>query len=223
VLPRRLRAGTSFDNAPARSHIVWGGRLALAFAAFSLLFGALQLAETWRSPGLPDATDRLIEAIAPLRIVNRYGPFKAMTRERPEIVIEGSRDGVHWREYAFRYKPGDVRQRPRWTLSHQPRLDWQMWFAAMQTEHENPWFAHLLRGLLRNSPPVVALLAENPFADTPPLEVRALLYDYRFADAAQHDARQWWTREPAGIYFPAVRLSADGTRLSPVEQLHIGR
>jgi hypothetical protein len=113
-----------------------------------------------------------------------------------------------------------VRRRPGWNLAHQPRLDWQMWFAAMQTERENPWFARLLRGLLRNSPPVVALLAENPFADAPPLEVRALLYDYRFADAARHEAGQWWTREPAGVYFPAVRLSGDGTGLSRVEQLH---
>ena len=220
VLPQPLRAAVSFKGAPARSDTGWSGRLPLGFAAFSLFFGALQLAETWRAPGLPDATDRLADAIAPLRIVNRYGPFKAMTRDRPEIVIEGSRDGAHWQEYAFRYKPGDVRRRPSWNLAHQPRLDWQMWFAAMQTEHENPWFAHLLRGLLRNSPPVVALLAGNPFADAPPLEVRAQLYDYRFANEAQHDAGQWWAREPAGIYFPAVRLSADGTGLSPVEQLH---
>jgi predicted DCC family thiol-disulfide oxidoreductase YuxK len=223
VLPRRLRGALSFESASVQSSLGWSRRLAPAYAAFSLFFGGLQLVETWRAPGLPDATERLVDAIAPLRIVNRYGPFKAMTRERPEIVIEGSRDGEHWREYAFRYKPGDVRRRPGWNLAHQPRLDWQMWFAAMQTERENPWFARLLRGLLRNSPPVVALLAENPFADAPPLEVRALLYDYRFADAARHEAGQWWTREPAGVYFPAVRLSGDGTGLSPVEQLHFER
>ena len=95
-----------------------------------------------------------------------------------------------------------------------------MWFAAMQTSARTRGSRSLLRGLLRNSPPVVALLAANPFADAPPLEVRAQLYDYRFADEAQHDAGQWWAREPAGLYFPAVRLSADGAGLSPVEQLH---
>ena len=220
LLPPRLRAALSFEGAPAHGDSGWSDRLPLGFAACSLFFGALQLVETWRAPGLPDATDRLAAAIAPLRIVNRYGPFKAMTRERPEIVIEGSRDGEHWQEYAFRYKPGDLRRRPSWNLAHQPRLDWQMWFAAMQTERENPWFAHLLRGLLRDSPTVVALLAGNPFTGAPPLELRARLYDYRFADVAQHAAGQWWTRQPAGVYFPAVRLSADGTRLSPVEQLH---
>ena len=79
-------------------------------------------------PAAAQAVDRLIE---PLHIVSGYGLFAVMTTKRDEIVIEGSDDGVEWREYEFRYKPGDVARRPRWNIPHQPRLDWQMWFAAL--------------------------------------------------------------------------------------------
>jgi predicted DCC family thiol-disulfide oxidoreductase YuxK len=116
--------------------------------------------------------------IAPLRIVNTYGLFAVMTTTRPEIIVEGSSDGVQWREYGFKYKPGDVMRRPRWNAPHQPRLDWQMWFAALGTASDNPWFSRFLERLLENSPEVTALLGSNPFPRKPPLYVRALLYDY---------------------------------------------
>jgi len=97
-----------------------------------------------------------------------------MTTARPEIIIEGSDDGVHWREYTFKYKPGDVRRPPLWNIAHQPRLDWQMWFAALGRASQNPWFLRFLQRLLENSPEVTALLGSNPFPDKPPLYVRAL-------------------------------------------------
>ena len=86
--------------------------------------------------------DRLIE---PLHIVSAYGLFAVMTTQRNEIVIEGSDDGVNWREYEFRYKPGDVTRRPRWNIPHQPRLDWQMWFAALDDPRRLPWFQRFLQ------------------------------------------------------------------------------
>ena len=104
------------------------------------------------------------DEIAPLRIVNTYGLFAVMTTTLPEIVVEGSDDGVHWREYGFKYKPGDVMRRPLWNFPHQPRLDWQMWFAALGTASENPWFSMFLQRLLEGSPQVTALLGTNPFA-----------------------------------------------------------
>jgi predicted DCC family thiol-disulfide oxidoreductase YuxK len=195
VLPRRPAARTA--SAPRRVG------LALAFAAFSVLFGTLQLAVTVRESAWLDG---LLELVAPLRIVNRYGPFKVMTRERPEIVIEGTRDGEHWREIGFRYKPGDVRKAPGWNIPHQPRLDWQMWFAALGTQAENPWFSRLMQGLLRGTPEVLALLGDNPFPAAPPLAVRAQLYDYRFANAAERAAGRWWVRRPIGLYYPETRL-----------------
>src|SRR5262245_63506302 len=73
-----------------------------------------------------------------------------MTTERDEIIIEGSYDGVEWREYEFRYKPGDIAREPRWNIPHQPRLDWQMWFAALEDPRRLVWFSRFLERLLQN-------------------------------------------------------------------------
>ena len=147
--------------------------------------------------------------IAPLRIVNTYGLFAVMTTTLPEIVVEGSDDGVHWLEYGFKYKPGDVMRRPLWNFPHQPRLDWQMWFAALGTASENSWFSMFMQRLLENSPRVTALLGSNPFPRKPPLFVRALLYDYRYSSPEEKKATGvWWVRQPEGIYFPAITLGS---------------
>ncbi|MGC1342965.1 MAG: lipase maturation factor family protein, partial [Candidatus Binataceae bacterium] len=109
----------------------------------------------------------------------------------------------------FKYKPGDVMRRPLWNFPHQPRLDWQMWFAALGTESESPWFPLFLQRLLENSPKVTALLGSNPFPDKPPLYVRALLYDYRYSSPKEKEQTgAWWVRQPEGIYFPAIGLGS---------------
>ena len=150
----------------------------------------------------------LTTAVEPLLIVNPYGLFSIMTTTRPEIVVEGSDDGQGWREYEFRYKPGALSRRPPWNIPHQPRLDWQMWFAALGGAWPPPWFGGFMRGLLENSSPVLSILSSNPFSDRPPKYVRALLYDYRFADRQTHAATgQWWVRRLEGHYFPAVSLA----------------
>ena len=210
-LLRRLR-----PRPPAPASTLDRG-LAGGYVALSVVLGTLQLVETCRSPAPGDRYAALLERASALRLVNRYGPFKSMTQERPEIVIEASDDGQRWRELEFRYKPGDVSRPPDWNVPHQPRLDWQMWFAAPETQREHPWFAALLRGLLRGTPSVTALLEPRSLGSTPPKYVRALLYDYRFADAGERSHGRWWTRQPLGLYFPAVRLDADGVRLAPVE------
>ncbi len=128
-----------------------------------------------------------------------------MTIRRPEIVIEGSDDGSVWKEYEFRWKPGDVRRPPRTAAPFQPRLDWQMWFAAM--ESPPPWFGALVLRLLQGEPSVLALLGNNPFPIRPPRFVRALLYDYRMTDpATRRRTRTWWRRELLGTYFPSAYL-----------------
>jgi hypothetical protein len=101
-----------------------------------------------------------------------------------------------------------VSRPPLWNIPHQPRLDWQMWFAALGGAAENPWFQSLMLRLLESSPPVLALLDSNPFPDRPPKFVRAKLYDYRFADQSMHAATgQWWVRRLQGCYFPQVSLA----------------
>ena len=180
-----------------------------AVGAFGLLIvftGLVQLNAVVNSRISPFGAWILGE-IAPLRIVNTYGLFAVMTTTLPEIIVEGSDDGVQWREYEFKYKPGDVMRRPRWNAPHQPRLDWQMWFAALGTASENPWFSRFLQRLLENSPEVTALLGSNPFPRKPPLYVRALLYDYRYSTPEEKKATgAWWVRQPEGIYYPAVAL-----------------
>ena len=149
------------------------------------------------------AVDDLFE---PFHLTSPYGLFAVMTTTREEIIVEGSDDGVQWREYEFRYKPGDVNRRPPWNIPHQPRLDWQMWFAALDGAEQNPWFSRFLERLLENEPSVTALLERNPFPDHPPTYVLAELYDYTYAGSAAHAAGRWWERRLAGLYFPKAHL-----------------
>ena len=144
-------------------------------------------------------------AIAPLRSTNGYGLFAVMTTERHEIVVEGSDDGTDWKPYEFRWKPGDPMRRPRFVAPHQPRLDWQMWFAALGSWDQSPWLERFLAGLLEGSPAVQALLANDPFAGRPPRYLRTMLYDYRFTDAAERRRTgAWWRRRALGPYGPVL-------------------
>jgi hypothetical protein len=156
-------------------------------------------------PAFARAVDQLIE---PLRLVSSYGLFAVMTTERNEIVIEGSRDGVEWREYAFRYKPGDVTRRPPWNTPHQPRLDWQMWFASLDDPRRLPWFQRFLERLLKNESTVTALLEKNPFPDAPPRYIRAQFYSYTFTRSEDKSKGVWWQRRLLGLYFPEAQLKA---------------
>lgn len=178
-------------------------------AAVVLVLSIVILAGTFRAPvPWPRWVGALYEAVQPFRSVNHYGLFAVMTKSRPEIVIEGSPDGEHWFAYEFAWKPGDPARRPRFVAPHQPRLDWQMWFAALGTREGNPWFLHLLVRLLQNEPAVLALLAHNPFPERPPQAVRAWVYEYRFTTAAERRATgAWWTRAPKAVYCPAIRLN----------------
>jgi predicted DCC family thiol-disulfide oxidoreductase YuxK len=141
------------------------------------------------------------------RIVNGYGLFRVMTKDRKEIVIEGSSDGIDWKPYEFKWKPGDVMRAPGWCQPHQPRLDWQMWFAALGSYRQNPWFVQTVVALLRGKPQVTALFERNPFPETPPRFVRATFYRYRFTTVEEHQqTRAWWKREELGEYLPSISL-----------------
>jgi len=150
----------------------------------------------------------LWEFFDPFRLVNSYGLFSVMTTQRPEIIVEGSLDGVSWLPYEFKWKPGDPKRAPRFVAPHQPRLDWQVWFAALGFYPNNPWFWRFLVRLLEGSPAVLSLLRSNPFPDAPPNFVRAVLYDYRFTDSEQRRAtKAWWLRERRGAYSPVINSS----------------
>ncbi|MBI1874835.1 MAG: lipase maturation factor family protein [Acidobacteria bacterium] len=147
----------------------------------------------------------LRELIAPLRSVNSYGLFAIMTTSRPEIIVEGSRDGSTWEPYEFRYKPGDPSRQPSFVAPHQPRLDWQLWFAALGRCVDNQWFINFSVRLLEGSPDVVALLARNPFPGEPPRQIRTVVYDYHFTDRqTKRTQGTWWWREQKGPYCPGL-------------------
>lgn len=169
---------------------------------------------------LDERLDHLERRLAPLRLVNPYGLFAVMTTSRPEVSIEGSNDGVTWTEYPFRYKVQDVSVPPRQVAPHQPRLDWQMWFAALGPPPL--WFQALLERLLEGAPEVLRLFSRDPFAGAPPRYVRALLYDYRLTTQKERAATgAWWRRTRLGLYFPIVSLRARAEPPAPVPESQV--
>jgi len=155
----------------------------------------------------PHALANVYERLETLRIVNGYGLFRVMTKDRCEIVLEGSNDGIEWLPYEFKWKPGDVKCAPGWCAPHQPRLDWQMWFAALGTPRENPWLIGLIFRLLQGSHDVSGLLARNPFPENPPRYIRAMFYRYRFTTVGElRKTGAWWKREELREYLPTISL-----------------
>jgi lipase maturation factor 1 len=205
-LPRRLRPRPVTAAAPAAT--VWGDwprAVLVPFAAVIVLVSTLEFSEGTLGLALPWPAPAvwMARAVSPLRSINTYGLFAVMTTTRAEVVIEGSDDAQAWRPYEFRYKPGDVRRRPTFVAPHQPRLDWQMWFAALGSCDQSPWLQRLFQRLLEGSPPVLGLLGTNPFPDRPPRFVRALVYDYHFTDlATRRRTGEWWQRRLDGEFCP---------------------
>jgi hypothetical protein len=205
--PARWRARVGTDGPRRRGWPRWllGAFTAVIVALSVLMF--LPGGHRLHGPGWLTQASRLALSF---RSVNRYGLFAVMTTRRPEIIVEGSDDGVTWLAYEFRWKPGNVRRAPAFTGPHLPRLDWQMWFAALQDYRENPWLERFLQRLLEGSPDVVGLLGHNPFPEQPPRFVRAVLYDYHFTDSATRaQTGAWWQRQKLGLYAPVLQRSEE--------------
>lgn len=184
----------------------WVRASCVALYVLILFVSGFQMAGTFSRIHWPPA-DTLIAALAPFEIVNTYGLFAVMTTTRAEIILEGSNDGTTWLPYEFKYKPGDPARRPPWVAPHQPRLDWQMWFAALGTYQSNPWILHLMGRILEGSPEVSKLMRSNPFPAAPPRYLRAMLYQYRFTTPSERDmSHKWWNHELKGEYIPPLHL-----------------
>jgi uncharacterized membrane protein YphA (DoxX/SURF4 family) len=191
---------------------------AICFAGLIGLTGLGEMLIMLLGPNTPPPFLWLESITMPFHIVNSYGLFAVMTTTREEIVVEGSIDGINWREYEFKYKPGDVYRMPPLVEPFQPRLDWQMWFAALSDCRSNPWFLNFVGRLLENDPVVIRLLDNNPFPGSAPVYVRALLYDYHFTDfSSRAKTGAWWTRSFKRLYLPAVSL--DPKMLKKIEKL----
>jgi predicted DCC family thiol-disulfide oxidoreductase YuxK len=216
VFPKRWRAAAAAAASAAGQGrwprwvlvpvaVVWLAASSVPFAMSLGLRGAI--------PGPLVAVYRLV---APLRSANGYGLFAVMTTERPEILLEGSEDGEIWKPYEFRWKPGDPLRRPRFVAPHQPRLDWQMWFAALGDYRANPWLVSTMARLREGSPEVLALLETNPFPDRPPRYVRAVRYQYNFTNADERRRTgAWWKRELRGLYAPVLGDGDGRSALAP--------
>ncbi|XP_064512889.1 lipase maturation factor 2 [Pseudopipra pipra] len=157
---------------------------------------------------------RLFGAVERFQVVNSYGLFRRMTGVggRPEVVLEGSYDGHSWTEIEFMYKPGNVSAAPAVVAPHQPRLDWQLWFAALGHHHGSPWFSALVLRLLQGQRDVIRLVqvdeSRYPFSARPPTFLRAQLYKYWFTGPSEGSPgpAPWWRRQHVQEFFPTVSL-----------------
>jgi hypothetical protein len=151
----------------------------------------------------------------PLDLVNTYGAFGSVGRERLNVVFEGTYAGVPdehavWKAYSYKALPVELNRRPPLIAPYQPRLDWQMWFASMSGPQQYPWTLHLVWKLLHNDPGALSLFGGNPFPSRPPTYIRAVLYRYEFAKPGNAEDN-WWKSEELGLWLPP--LSANDRRL----------
>jgi uncharacterized membrane protein YphA (DoxX/SURF4 family) len=196
-------------RASALGRPVWRRRMRFGTSALAVALLALGALQTLASLGAGRAVLEpawpALGAVRPFYLVNGYGLFAVMTVLRREIRVEGSLDGREWREYVFAHKPGDPTELPGLSQPHMPRLDWQLWFAALGGYRDSPWLSRFQRRLLEAEPAVLALLAHDPFDGQPPRYVRAVLYDYRFGDVAL-----WWETD---AYWRVERIAPYGPTL----------
>jgi hypothetical protein len=186
-------------NAAAAWHLLVSGA-AILIACFSVMTVFREMDLTLRRPSVLGRLwwPQALGAVAPIDSINGYGLFRVMTTERPEVVIEVSADGTAWKEYEFKWKAGDVKRRPSFVEPHMPRLDWQMWFAALDPQGAQRWLAPLMARLLDGDEAVMRLLGPNPLG-TRPMCVRLVLYQYHFTTRAERTATgAWWKRQRAG-------------------------
>ena len=214
MFPARWRArlhreASSTAAPPRRRFRPWISGVLAAVVLFVFIMHVVVAREQPRMQ-VPRPILRLYAFLASFESVNTYGLFANMTTRRPEIIIEGSADGTTWLPYECKWKPGDMQRRPRFTGLHMPRLDWQLWFAALEGDIRGaPWVGNFLIRLLQGSPQVLDLLGHNPFPDRPPRYVRAMLYDYHFTDWPTRRATgAWWRRELIGPFCLPIALES---------------
>jgi len=202
VLPGRLQSVLCWkETAAVRITPVKQYAVGL-LAAFILSISTLKLYELATMHKFTGVTGEVLNYALTWSVANKYHVFPTMTTRRIELEVLGSRDGIDWQPYRFKYKPDQLDERPQFIIPHQPRIDWQMWFVTLHPRHV-PWFGYFLEALLLNSPTVTALLQHNPFPDEPPRFIRVEAWEYHFTDSEQRArSGNWWQREALGPFSP---------------------
>ncbi|MGD0956615.1 MAG: lipase maturation factor family protein [Candidatus Acidiferrales bacterium] len=224
IVPQRMRDLVGRVRAPASGaetaqeswRARWRRRLApfrwsIAGICFAWVLYAATAQLVWMFvPWLP-LPAQPVERLEPFRIADRYGLFASMTHARYEIEFQGSTDGKTWTPYPFRYKPQDVNAPPGIYAPYQPRFEWNLWFASLGSWPQYRFVLWTEERLLTKEPDVLALFARNPFAGSPPLQVRSVIYQYWFTDMkTKRTDGAWWRRELLGEYAPALEREPDG-------------
>jgi hypothetical protein len=204
VLRGRWRKSLQARLSALEGAVLSPARRALS-AALALVIGVLSLSPV---VNLLSARQAMNAAFEPFNLVNTYGAFGSVSRERYELIIEGTSspsldEHTRWRQYELPCKPGRVERRPCWITPYHYRLDWQLWFVPLSPDYQRRWFISLTNRLLQGDADVLALFAENPFPERPPHFIRALFYRYEFAPPSSRDT---WRRTPAGQYLAPVAL-----------------
>jgi lipase maturation factor 1 len=186
--------------------------MAVAGICLGWIFYAATAQLIWMySPDFPLATGP-VAALDPFRIANQFGLFGIMTRGRYEIEFQGSNDGGKtWIVYPFRNKPQALNEAPRIYAPYQPRFDWNLWFASLGEWRGYPFVVQTEEALLDGSPEVIHLFARNPFPNSPPQLMRAVIWQYWFTDMATKRATgDWWRRDYVGLYAPELERLPGG-------------
>lgn len=204
ILPKGLGSSARFAEASA-CPCTWGNRCCLGLTVLIAILSVAPIANMISTHQIMNTS------FTRLHLVNTYGAFGSVGRERNEIVFEGTTDttitpATQWREYEFIAKPGDTNRRPVIIAPYQPRIDWQIWFAAMSTPDNYPWTLHFVWKLLHNDPGTLSLLANNPFPDKPPHYIRAQFYRYEFAPPGS-PPNVWWNRKLLGSWLPPLSVN----------------
>jgi hypothetical protein len=204
AMPTRWREHWRARLSPLADAVPSRGRRALSIALL-IVIGVLSL-----NPivNLLSPRQAMNASFEPFNLVNTYGAFGSVSRERYEVIIEGTSESTldehtKWREYALPCKPGRVDRRPCLVTPYHYRLDWQLWFVPLSPDYQRRWFLSLTNKLLHGDARVLALFAENPFPSRPPHFIRASFYRYQFAPLGSHDT---WQRSPAGQYLAPTSL-----------------
>jgi hypothetical protein len=195
----------------------WFGSLVVALAATFVVLS------WWPVRNMASSHQAMNLSFNRLHLGNTYGAFGTISRERHEVVIEGTCDDAvtpttEWRPYEFKGKPGDPRRRPPQVAPYHLRLDWLMWFAALSPAYAEPWLPRLAAKLLEGDEATLRLLRRrgNPFPDQAPAFVRARLFRYRYTTRAERRADgAWWVRTEVGIYLPPIRRAPEATASWP--------